>query len=52
LPRREHAERVTAVGGGSRSAYWLRLLATVLDLPVDIPEAAISAPLSAPPGSA
>lgn len=31
-------ERVTAIGGGSRSAYWLEVLATVLGLPVDIPE--------------
>ncbi len=30
-------ERVTAVGGGSRSHYWLKLLATVLNIPVDIP---------------
>ena len=30
-------ERVTAVGGGSRSAYWLQMLATILNLPVDIP---------------
>jgi xylulokinase len=30
-------ERVTAIGGGSRSAYWLKLMATVLDLPVDLP---------------
>lgn len=30
-------ERVTAVGGGSRSRYWLSMLATVLDLPVDVP---------------
>lgn len=30
-------ERVTAIGGGSRSRYWLEVLATVLDLPVDIP---------------
>ncbi|MBX2886786.1 MAG: xylulokinase [Granulosicoccus sp.] len=28
-------ERVTAVGGGSRSHYWLSMLATVLDIPVD-----------------
>ncbi|WP_422371536.1 xylulokinase [Hoeflea sp.] len=31
-------ERVTAIGGGSRSHYWLEVLSTVLDLPVDIPE--------------
>ncbi|WP_394687920.1 xylulokinase [Hoeflea sp.] len=31
-------ERVTAIGGGSRSNYWLEVLATVLGLPVDIPE--------------
>jgi len=30
-------ERVTAIGGGSRSRYWLEVLATVLDLPVDLP---------------
>lgn len=30
-------QRVTAVGGGSRSRYWLSMLATVLDLPVDVP---------------
>lgn len=29
--------RVTAVGGGSRSRYWLEVMATVLDLPVDLP---------------
>lgn len=29
--------RVTAIGGGSRSRYWLKALATALDLPVDIP---------------
>lgn len=29
--------RVTATGGGARSGYWLSLLATVLDLPVDVP---------------
>jgi xylulokinase len=29
--------RVTAVGGGSRSRYWLQAVATVLGLPVDIP---------------
>lgn len=30
-------ERVTAVGGGSRSRHWLQVLANVLGLPVDIP---------------
>ncbi|MBC8036559.1 MAG: xylulokinase [Rhizobiales bacterium] len=30
-------ERVTAVGGGSRSALWLKIIATVLGLPVDVP---------------
>ena len=29
--------RVTAVGGGSRSALWLSIIATTLDLAVDIP---------------
>jgi xylulokinase len=29
--------RVTAIGGGSRSDYWLSVLSCVLDLPVDIP---------------
>lgn len=30
-------ERVLAVGGGSRSAYWLEIIATLLNVPVDIP---------------
>ncbi|WP_028488080.1 xylulokinase [Thiothrix lacustris] len=30
-------QRLTAVGGGSKSHYWLRMIATVLNLPVDIP---------------
>ena len=29
--------RVTAVGGGSRSHYWLKAIATALQIPVDIP---------------
>ncbi|MEZ5450713.1 MAG: xylulokinase [Thiolinea sp.] len=29
--------RVTAVGGGSRSRYWLQAMATALNLPIDIP---------------
>lgn len=30
-------ERVTAIGGGSRSRYWLKAIAAALDLPVDLP---------------
>lgn len=30
-------ERLTAVGGGVRSKYWIRLIATVLDAPIAIP---------------
>ena len=29
--------RVTAIGGGSRSRYWLKSIATALGMPVDIP---------------
>ncbi len=29
--------RVTAIGGGAGSRYWVELIATVLDLPVDLP---------------
>lgn len=32
-------ERLTAVGGGSRSAYWLACVATALGVPVDVPAA-------------
>jgi xylulokinase len=32
-------DRVTAVGGGSRSELWLKIIATVLGLPVDLPAA-------------
>ena len=31
-------ERVMAVGGGSRSSVWLRIMAEVLELPVDVVE--------------
>ncbi len=30
-------ERVTAVGGGSRSTYWLKAIATALNISVDVP---------------
>ncbi len=30
-------ERATAVGGGSRSRAWLKIIANVLNLPIDIP---------------
>ncbi len=30
-------DRVTAIGGGSRSRYWLSSIATALDMPVDVP---------------
>ena len=30
--------RLIAVGGGSRSRWWLRVIATVLDLPIAVPE--------------
>ncbi|MFN0181689.1 MAG: xylulokinase [Gemmatimonadales bacterium] len=31
--------RVTAVGGGSGSTFWLRIIATVLGVPIDLPAA-------------
>lgn len=31
-------DRVTAIGGGSVSRYWLNAIATVLQIPVDVPE--------------
>lgn len=31
-------DRVMAVGGGTRSDYWLHLVATVLDRPLDLPQ--------------
>ena len=30
--------RVLAIGGGTRSRYWVELLATILNMPVDLPE--------------
>lgn len=30
-------ERLTATGGGAHSRYWLEVLATALDLPIDLP---------------
>ena len=30
-------DRVTAVGGGSRSELWLKIIATVLGIPIDVP---------------
>jgi xylulokinase len=30
-------DRVTAIGGGSRSRYWLKAIATALQIPVDLP---------------
>jgi len=32
-------ERLLAIGGGARSDYWLHALATILDLPLDVPAA-------------
>lgn len=32
-------ERLIAVGGGSKSLYWLKVLATILKMPIDVPEA-------------
>ncbi len=44
--------RVTAVGGGSRSHYWLKAHRHGAACPVDIRPTAISALPSAPPASA
>lgn len=30
-------ERVLAIGGGAQSRYWIELLATILNMPVDLP---------------
>ena len=41
-------ERLSAVGGGSRSRFWVRLLASALGQPLDLPaRAALAAPLGA-----
>ena len=32
-------DRLLAIGGGSASPYWVELLATTLNLPIDLPEA-------------
>ena len=32
-------DRLLAVGGGSRSDYWLEAIATALDTPIDVPAA-------------
>jgi xylulokinase len=37
------AERLSVVGGGSRSDLWVRLIATALDAPVDLPQGAHNA---------
>jgi xylulokinase len=31
-------ERVLAIGGGSKSTFWVQTLANILDLPIDLPE--------------
>ena len=33
-------DRAWAVGGGARSTLWLKILASALDMPIDLPEAA------------
>jgi xylulokinase len=33
-----HLDRVMAVGGGTRSSYWLNVVANALKLPVDLPQ--------------
>lgn len=32
-------KRVLAIGGGAASEYWVEMLATLLDMPIDLPEA-------------
>jgi xylulokinase len=31
-------DRVLGIGGGAQSPYWIELLATVLDMPIDLPD--------------
>ena len=52
LKRAGTVDRAAAVGGGSRSELWLKIIATVLDLPSMCPRPAISAAPSGPRGSA
>ena len=46
LPRRRghRARRLAAIGGGARSPFWMRLLATVLDRPVTLYAGAAKGP--------
>ncbi|GAA6182027.1 xylulokinase [Shimia sp. NS0008-38b] len=34
-----HLDHLIAIGGGAQSPYWVELIATLLDLPVSLPEA-------------
>ncbi len=43
------ADRLAVVGGGSKSGLWLRLIASALGKPVDLPD---GAPVSGPAGAA
>ena len=33
-----HLSRALAIGGGAQSPFWIELVATVLDLPIDLPQ--------------
>ena len=33
-----HLSRALAIGGGAQSPFWIELVATVLDIPIDLPE--------------
>ncbi len=41
-------ERLLAVGGGSKSEYWVQAIATVLGLPISIPVSVSFTPLTLP----